>query len=397
MLQKISKNITWVGKTDWNLRKFHGHELSTFKGTTYNSYLIRDEKTVLIDTVWKPYAKEFIENLKNEIDLNDIDYIIANHAEIDHSGALPELMELIPDKPIYCTQNCISSLKGHFHKDWNFVQVETGQKLSLGKRELIFIEAMMLHWPDSMFCYLNGDNILFSNDAFGQHYASECLFNDLVDKCELSIEAIKYYANILTPFSRLVAQKINELIGLKLPVDMICPSHGIIWRDKPMQIVDKYLEWAGDYQEEQILILYDTMWNGTGLLAESIKDGLKEELDESCVVKILNTSTIDKSEIITEVFKSKMVLFGSPTVNSGILSSMASIFELIKGLRFKGKKAAAFGCFGWSGESIEILNSLIKKAGFELIDNGYSCLWEPDDRTLKQVKEYAKKYISGGG
>lgn len=397
MLKKINKNVAWVGKTDWDLRKFHGHELSTFKGTTYNSYLIRDEKTVLIDTVWKPYAKEFIENLKNEIDLDDIDYIIANHAEIDHSGALPELMELIPGKPIYCTQNCISSLRGHYHKDWNFVQVETGQKLSLGKKELIFIEAMMLHWPDSMFCYLTGDNILFSNDAFGQHYATECLFNDLADKCELFTEAIKYYANILTPFSRLVAQKIDELTGLKLPLDMICPSHGIIWRDEPMQIVDKYLEWAGDYQEEQILILYDTMWNGTGLLAESIKDGLKEELDESCAVKILNTSTVDKSEIITEVFKSRTVLFGSPTVNSGILSSMASVFELIKGLMFKGKKAAAFGCFGWSGESIEILNSLIKEAGFKLIDNGYSCLWEPDSRTLKQVREYARKYIAGGG
>ncbi len=164
-----------------------------------------------------------------------------------------------------------------------------------------------------------------------------------------------------------------------------------------MQIVDKYLKWADDYQEDQILILYDTMWGGTGLLAESIKDGLKEELKESCAVKILNTSLTDKSEMTTEIFKSRMVLFGSPTVNSGILSSMASILELIKVSRFKGKKAAAFGCFGWSGESIEILNSLIKEAGLELIDNGYSCLWEPDERTLKQIKEYAKKYISGGG
>ena len=163
-----------------------------------------------------------------------------------------------------------------------------------------------------------------------------------------------------------------------------------------MQIVDKYLEWADDYQEKQVLILYDTMWGGTGLLAESIKDGLKGELDESSAVKILNTSITDKSEIITEIFKSRIILFGSPTVNSGILSSVASIFELIKGLRFKGKKAASFGCFGWSGESIEILNSLIKEFGMELIDNGYSCLWEPDDRALKQIKEYAKKYISGG-
>ncbi|MES0342470.1 MAG: anaerobic nitric oxide reductase flavorubredoxin, partial [Candidatus Humimicrobiaceae bacterium] len=173
------------------------------------------------------------------------------------------LMELIPDKPIYCTQNCISSLRGHYHKDWNFVPVETGQKLSLGKKDLIFIEAMMLHWPDSMFCYLTQDNILFSNDAFGQHYATECLFNDLVDKCELYTEAIKYYANILTPFSRLVTQKIDELISLKLPVDMICPSHGIIWRKDPLQIVKKYQEWAKQQPEKSAVILYDTMWEGT--------------------------------------------------------------------------------------------------------------------------------------
>ena len=258
---------------------------------------------------------------------------------------------------------------------------------------MIFIEAMMLHWPDNMFCYLTGDNTLFSSDAFGQHYANEGLFNDLVDQCELFTEAIKYYANILTPFSRLVAQKINELIELKLPVDMICPSHGVIWREKPMQIVDKYLEWADDYQEDQILIVYDTMWGGTGLLAEAIKDGLKEEPGEKSTIKIINSSITDKSEIITEVFRSNTILFGSPTVNSGILSSMAAILETIKGLRFKGKKAAAFGCFGWSGESIEILNSHIKEAGFELIDNGYNCLWEPDDNILGQVRKNARKYL----
>ncbi len=182
MVIELKKNVYWVGKVDWELRKFHGEEYSAHKGTSYNSYLIRDEKTVLIDTVWNPFCKEFVENLKKTIDLRKIDYIVSNHAEVDHSGSLDELMKHIPDTPIYCTANGVESLIGHFHKDWNFVPIKTGDKLLLGRRELVFIEAPMLHWPDSMFCYLTKDNILFSNDAFGQHYATELLYNDLVDQ-----------------------------------------------------------------------------------------------------------------------------------------------------------------------------------------------------------------------
>ncbi|HHV18889.1 MAG TPA: MBL fold metallo-hydrolase, partial [Thermoanaerobacterales bacterium] len=259
----INDNVTWVGKIDWELRTFHGEDLSTHRGSSYNSYLVRDEKVALIDTVWEPFAEEFVENLKKEIDLNQIDYIIINHGEIDHSGALPALMREIPDTPIYCTKNGIKSLKGHYHQDWNFVPVKTGDKLNLGKKELIFVEAPMLHWPDTMFSYLTGDNILFSNDAFGQHFASENMFNDLVDQAEVYQEAIKYYANILAPFSKLVAKKIEEVLSLSLPLEMICPSHGVIWRKDPLQIVKKYQEWAANYQENQITIIYDTMWNGT--------------------------------------------------------------------------------------------------------------------------------------
>jgi len=185
MKLQIKNNVSWIGKIDWELRKFHGDEYSTHRGSTYNSYLIEEEKVAVIDTVWAPFAKEYVDHLEKQIDLNKIDYVIANHAEIDHSGALPELMSRIPEKPIYCTANGVKSLKGHYHKDWNFQPVKTGDKLSLGKKELIFIEAPMLHWPDSMFCYLTGDNILFSNDAFGQHYASEYMFNDLVDQSDL--------------------------------------------------------------------------------------------------------------------------------------------------------------------------------------------------------------------
>ena len=390
---KIKNNIYWVGKIDWELRKFHGDEYSTHRGTSYNSYLVKEDKVALIDTVWKPFAKEFVEKLANEIDLNKIDYIIANHAESDHSGALPELMRLIPDTPIYCTKNGVKSLKGHYHQDWNFQVVKTGDRLSLGKKELIFVEAPMAPWARRMFCYLTDDSVLFSNDAFGQHYASEYMFNDLVDQNELFTECIKYYANILTPFSPMVTKKIKEVLSFNLPLDIICTSHGIIWRDNPGQIVERYLEWANDYQENQITIIYDTMWNGTRVMAENIANGIKET-DKEVNVKLFNLAKTDKNDVITEIFKSKAILMGSPTINRGILVSVAAILEEIKGLKFKNKKAAAFGCYGWSGESTKIISENLKSAGFEIVDDGIKVLWNPDDESTTKCTEYGKKFVA---
>ncbi|HHT66156.1 MAG: anaerobic nitric oxide reductase flavorubredoxin [Caldicoprobacterales bacterium] len=387
---QLNASVTWVGKKDWELREFHGVEYSTHRGSSYNSYLVRDEKVALIDTVWQPFAKEFVANLKKEIDLNEIDYIIANHSEIDHSGALPELMREIPNTPIYCTRNGARALKGHYHQNWNFVEVKTGDRLSLGKKELLFIEARMLHWPDSMFCYLTEDNILFSNDAFGQHYATEFLFNDEVDQAELYQEAVKYYANILTPFSSLVEKKINEFIGLNLPLSMICTSHGILWRDNPVQIVEQYMKWAQDYQEDQITLIYDTMWNGTRRMAEAIASGIKMVSPETAV-KLFNVGRSDKNDVITEVFKSKAILVGSPTINRGILTSIAAILEEIRGLEFRNKKAAAFGCYGWSGESVKMIGRLLTECGMELMDDGIRALWNPDEDSIAQCVEFGKQ------
>lgn len=389
----VRENIVWVGKVDWELRKFHGEEYSTHRGTTYNSYLVRDEKCVLIDTVWSPFSEEFVEKLKKEVDLSRISAVIANHSEIDHSGALPQLMAAIPGTPIYCTTNGLKSFKGHFHENWDFRPVKTGDRLSLGSKELIFVEAPMLHWPDSMFCYLTGDNVLFSNDAFGQHYATELLYNDLVDEAELYQEAIKYYANILTPFSKLVERKINEIVGLKLPVDLICTSHGVVWRKNPLQIVQKYLEWAKDYQEKQITILYDTMWNGTRKMAEALAEGIGSA-DGSFVVKLFNTGRSDKNDAITEVFKSKAVLVGSPTINRGILNSVAGVLEQMRGLGFRKKKAAAFGAYGWSGESVKMITGKLDEAGFEVANDGIMVGWNPDGQALKACVDYGRTFAA---
>ena len=387
---KINDRVRWVGKTDWELRRFHGEEYSTHRGSSYNAYLVEDERIALIDTVWQPFAAEFVEKLQQEVDLDRIDYIVANHAEIDHSGALPELMKRIPGTPIYCTANGIKSLRGHYHQDWNFVPVKTGDRLNLGQRELIFVEARMLHWPDSMFSYLTGDNILFSNDAFGQHYASEFRYNDQVDSAELFQEAIKYYANILTPFSRLVEQKIGEVVQLNLPISMICPSHGIIWRDNPLQIVSKYLEWAKDYRENQVTIVYDTMWNSTRKMAEAIGQGIQAVRPEA-TVKLFNSARADKNDLITEVFKAQVLLAGSPTINRGMLSSMAAILEEIRGLGFQQKRAAAFGSYGWGGEAVKMIGAKLAEAGFELINDGLKSSWVPDAAALEACRDFGER------
>ncbi|MBW6536935.1 MAG: anaerobic nitric oxide reductase flavorubredoxin [Mariniphaga sp.] len=394
MKKQIVNQVYWVGINDWELRQFHGYEYSTHKGSTYNSYLIKEEKTVLIDTVFRPFSSKFISNLKKEVELSEIDYVIANHAEPDHSGALPELMNIIPEVPVYCTPNGIKSLKGHYHKDWNFIPVKTGDELDLGNgKKLIFIQAPMLHWPDSMFCYLTGDNVLFSNDAFGQHFCSELLFNDLVSQEELYFEALKYFANILNPFSHLVTKKINEIVGLNFPVDIICPAHGIVWRDNPMQIVKKYVQWASNYHENQITVIYETMYNGTRSIAESIVKGINAA-DPLVDVKLYNAATNDKNDIITEVFKSKAVLIGSPTVNNGIMSSIAGLLELIKGLKFKHKKAATFGCFGWHDVSTNLLENILKESGFEIIAAPVKCNWEPDDELLSKSFDSGKEFVA---
>lgn len=393
MKKKINEYVTWIGKTDWELKKFHGDEFTTVKGSSYNAYLIQDEKTVLIDTVWLPYDKEFVSNLKQEIDLNKIDAIIIQHGEVDHSGALMELMKEIPNTPIYCTANGVKSIKGQYHQDWNFIPVKTGDSLNIGKHTLKFIEAPMLHWPDTMFTYMEGADILFSNDGFGQHLASEHLYADEVDDAELWEQALTYYANILAPFSMLVTKKINEILAMNLPIKMICPSHGLIWRKNPEQIIQKYLDWANNYQENQITILYDTMWNSTRKMAEAIAEGIQNK-DKQVTIKIMNTSKDDKTEVLTEVFKSKAILVGSPTVNNGYLHSIAGILEMIKGMKLKNKVAATFGSYGWSGEAVNQITESLKKAGFTVNTEGIKVMWTPDKDMTKQCIEFGENIFT---
>ena len=392
MAKQITPKVSWVGKVDWELKHFHGDELSTFRGSSYNSYLVHDQKVALIDTVWQPYDKEFVSRLKQEIDLQQIDYIVMNHNEIDHSGALPELLREIPNVPIYCTKKGEAIIRGHYHQDWNFVNVKTGDTLSLGEGTLTFVEMTMMHWPDSMLTYYDQDGgVMFSNDAFGQHFASESLYNDRVVEADLMYEAEKYYANILNPFSAMVAKKIPQIEAMQLPIKLICPSHGVIWKENPAQIVEKYKQWADAYQENQITIVYDTMWQSTRKMAEAIADGIREAAPETTVM-IMNINRDDKNDVLTEMWRSKAVLVGSPTINNGHSFAIAGLLEMASGLKLKNKKAAAFGSYGWGGGAVKQISAKLEEAGFALINEGLQKLWVPDQSVLAECTEYGRQF-----
>ena len=394
MKKHIKANVSWVGYIDWELQHFHGDEYSIINGSSQNAYLIEEEKTVLIDTVWSPHRFEFIENLKLEIDLAKLDCVVANHGEVDHSGSLTELMKERPDLPIYCTANAVKSIEGQFGKrGWNFNVVKTGDTLDIGNgTKLIFVEMRMLHWPDSMATYLTEDNILFSMDAFGQHFAVEELFNDKADQCLLQKEAMKYYANILNPFSSFVSKKLEEIANLNIPIDMIAPSHGVIWRDNPLQIVEKYAQWAKEYQEDQLTIVYDTMWEGTTKIAHAIAKQASI-VSPDTVVKVFNIAKTDKNEIMTEVFKSRAIAVGSPTASGSILCSVAGWLHFLKSLKFKNKKAAVFGCFGWSGEGNKVLTEMLTSAGFEVVEETIRSQWNPEKEDLDKSEAIAKALL----
>ncbi len=395
MRKHVKGNVSWLGYIDWVLEWFHGEDYSIKNGSSQNAYLIEEEKTVLIDTVWLPHQFEFVENLAKEIDLNKIDFIVANHGECDHSGSLVALMEKIPDTPIYCTANAVKSIEGQYGKrGWNFHVVKTGDTVDIGNgKQLIFVEMKMLHWPDSMATYLTGDNILFSNDAFGQHYAVEELFNDKADQCLLHKEAMKYFANILNPFAPILIKKLEEIGKFNLPIEMIAPSHGAIWRNDPLQIVNLYATWAMAYQEDQVTVVYDTMWEGTAKLANALATELHKE-SPNTVVKVFNLAKADKNEIMTEVFKSRAIAVGSPTVSNSYLSSMAGWLEFLKQLKFKNKKALAFGCYGWSGESVKRLEEKLKEAGFDVIEENIRIQWTPEEADLASLPAAAKALLA---
>jgi anaerobic nitric oxide reductase flavorubredoxin len=386
---KLSENIFWVGAVDWNIRHFHGFTYSTHRGTTYNAYLIIDKKTALVDSVYTPFAEEMIENIREIIDPSKIDYVVANHVETDHSGAIGEILKLAPKAKVIGTARCKEGLQKHYFGNWDFQVVKTGEEISLGKRSLKFIEAPMLHWPDSMFTYIDKDTLLLPNDAFGQHLATSKRFDDEVDEKILMEEAAKYYANILWPFSQLVIRKIEEVQKLGLKISMIAPSHGIIWRGNPMKIVEAYLKWAKGEAEKKVLVVYDTMWGSTEKMAKAIVNGISSEGVEAMVFRLPFS---DRGDIIGELLGAKGILVGSSTINNGVLPTVAPFLEEMQGLRPRNKIAAAFGSYGWGGGAVKTIEESLEKASMEIVAPALTIKWVPDKDEIQKCFEFGKEF-----
>ncbi len=384
---EIKPGIHWVGAIDWNVRDFHGY--STYKGTTYNSYLLMDDKVTLFDTVKKPFKQDLIHSIYKVIDPKKIDYLVVNHVEPDHSGSIPEMMELIKPEKLFCSVRGKKALLDHYHReDWPYEVVETGQELSLGKRTIQFIETRMLHWPDSMFSYIKEDALLISSDAFGQHWATTERFNDEVDQPELMKHATKYFANILMPYAPLIRKLITDVQKLGLKLDMIAPDHGLIWRDNPLQIVAKYDEWSKQVPKQKALIVYDTMWRSTESMAKAILDGLAQE---GVSALLMDLATNHRSDIVTELLDAKAVIMGSSTLNNGMLPRMADMLCYMKGLRPVNKIGAAFGSYGWSGEAVKLITKSLEEMKVRVVHPGIAHQYIPGHEGLRQCVELGRQ------
>jgi flavorubredoxin len=383
---EIAEGIFSVGVIDWNISDFHGY--STNYGTTYNAYLIMDDKVTLIDTVKKEFADDLLHNISQIIDPRKIDYVISNHTEMDHSGGLPRVMHRVgEDKPLYCSMVGHKNLSMHFPQKWNYQPVENGGKLSLGKRTLTFLETRMLHWPDSMFTYVVEDKILFSSDAFGQHYAGVELFDDRINEAIMP-HARKYFANILMPYSSLVLKLVDKITDMKLELDMICPDHGIIWREDPGKIINAYVEWSTQNPERKALVVYDTMWHSTEKMAETIVEGLGQE---GINARPMHLRKWHRSDIVTEVLDAGAIFVGSPTLNNGIFPTVSDFLTYMKGLKPKNKIGAAFGSYGWSGEAVNLINKELEEMKFQVPDPGIKVQYVPSEGGIDACRELARK------
>lgn len=358
---QIRENIFWVGGIDWDIRNFHGY--STPRGTTYNAYLIIDEKITLIDTVKHYLYDEMLARISAVIDPAKIDYVVCNHVEMDHSGGLPRLMELIPKATIITSPNGEKGLKAHYKENWHFTVVNSGETLSLGKKNLTFVHTPMIHWPDNMTCYLPEDKILFSNDAFGQHIATTERFDDQLALGIIQEEAAKYYANIVLPYGNQVQKALGVIGGLD--IEVIAPSHGIIWRSQIPLILSEYQKWSTNHIDNKAVIVYDSMWGSTQKIAYAIGEGFE---NNGISAIMMNLKTNDISDIMTQVLTAKYISIGSPTLNNNMLPTVAAFLTYLKGLAPKERIGLAFGSYGWGGQSVGMIEEELKSLGFDLLE-----------------------------
>jgi flavorubredoxin len=381
---ELKPDIYWVGGIDWDIREFHGY--LTQRGTTYNSYLIIDEKIVLVDTVKHYLFDEMLARIKEIVDPAKIDYIVSNHVEMDHSGSLPKILEHAPNAKIVTSTKGEAGLSRHYKKDWDFQVVKSGDTLNIGKRTLHFVHTPMVHWPDNMVTYIPEEKLLLPNDAFGQHIASSERFDDEMCWDILREEARKYYANIVLPYGDQVKGALEVVGGLD--IDMIGPSHGIIWRSNIPDIIGEYKKWCTNTTEDRAIIVYDSMWDSTRKMAYKLYEGLREE---GIPVSMRNLKTTHMSDVMTDLIVSKMIIIGSPTLNNGMLPTVGGFLTYIKGLKPKNRIGFAFGSFGWGGQAVGHIEEVMNALKWELPIEGQKIKFIPDDDELGNVKQIGKQ------
>ncbi|MBI5057325.1 MAG: FprA family A-type flavoprotein [Nitrospirae bacterium] len=389
---EIKPDIFWVGAIDWAVRDFHGY--MTPKGTTYNNYLIMDEKVTLVDTVKHDFSRVTINNIKELTDPSKIVNLVINHIEPDHASSVDKIMSLAPDATIYITEKGKKGLDRHFDTSkWKFKIVKTGDVINTGKYNLFFIETPMLHWPDSMMTYVKEAKLLISQDAFGQHIATSSRFDDEFIECashsDLEDSVVDYYANILMPFGELIKSKIAEITKLGLEIDMIAPDHGIIWRQEAGNIIQKYLDLANGKTSLSIAVIYDTMWHSTELMTLPLMHGIKDEGIDCKVIKLRATPM---SVAIKEFWKSRGCLIGSPTLNNILFPSVAEFLTHLRGLRPKNRIMGAFGSYGWGGGAVKEAYEEFKRMKLEAVEPGLQVLYKPSAEENRKCYEFAREF-----
>ena len=386
---KVLDNVYWVGALDYEIRDFHGYRTSD--GSTYNAYLIMDEKITLIDTVKAPFVPELMSRVSKIVDPAKIDQVVSNHAEFDHASGLPQVMSVIGSgKTVYASKMGEKALKAQLRgADLNIKTVASGETLSLGKTSLKFLETRMVHWPDSMFSFCPELGLLFSQDAFGMHLASSRRFDDEIGRNVWCYEALKYFANILTPYTTPIAKLLEEVVssGLLAQIKVICPDHGPIWRSNLAEIVNLYAKWVKQEPARKAVVVYDSMWKSTEKMAMELSDALSQY---NVLVKLMSMKHNHRSDVVTELYNAGAVLVGSPTINNDIYPTVAEVLCYMRGLKFQNKVAGAFGSYGWSGEAAKMIQAALTDMKYQTPAPEVRYQWVPEEADLGPIKNLAK-------
>ena len=391
---ELKKDFYWVGAVDWSVRDFHGYE--TPRGTTYNNFLIIDDEITLVDTVKYDFADITIKHIKSLVDPSKIRHVVINHIENDHATSIDRIMELCPDAVIHITERGKKGLDRFFDTSrWKFHLVKTGDTLKIGRNTLLFIETPMLHWPDSMMTWCPEAEILFSQDGFGQHLASSARFDDQFSECVsgmvLDDAVVDYYANILMPFGQLILDAVAKLDSLGIKPKIIAPDHGIIWRSNPKRVIDSYAAMASGKADLRVLIVYDTMWHSTEIMAGPISEGI---LDAGVDCRVLKLRATPMNVIIKEFWKARGTLFGTPTLNNIIYPTVAECLTHLRGLRPKNRIVGAFGSYGWGGGAVKECYETFTKMGLEMFEPGLQVVYKPSAEDEEKCYQFGKDFAS---